>query len=307
MDYKKIIKSRSLRLKILEFLSFIPDKPMLKIQYRMKTGRMLNLNEPERYTEKLQSYKLNYKNPVMVQCVDKYDVRDYVKSKGMEAILNRCYGVYARFDDIDFSALPQSFVIKDTLGGGSNQVFICHDKRKIDVNKVRDLVDGWTSEKLTKTGGREWPYYSGKGHRICIEEYLECSNGDLPDYKFFCFGGKCFCFYVKVDYARSHEKGKLAFYDRNQKKLDVKMDYCGKLDRKIDLPNNCNEMMNIAEILSSDFPHARVDFYNVDGRIVFGEITFYNASGYMTFTPDSFDFEMGEKFILPEIGGGISL
>lgn len=100
MDYKKIIKDRQMRLKILNLLSFVPDKAMLQFQYRLKTGRKINWKNPLRYTEKIQCYKMYYKNPLMVKCADKYDVREYVKSKGLGQILNPCYGIYDSPDDI---------------------------------------------------------------------------------------------------------------------------------------------------------------------------------------------------------------
>ena len=107
-----------MRIKILRLLNFIPDKQMVRIQYKIKTGRKLNLKNPQRYTEKLQWYKLYYRNPLMLKCADKYDVREYVKNCGLDNILNECYGVYNTPEEIDFNKLPNKFVIKDTLGGG---------------------------------------------------------------------------------------------------------------------------------------------------------------------------------------------
>ena len=117
MNYRNIFKSRDTRLKILKMLRFIPDSLMLKLQYRIKLGKKLNLKNPKRYTEKLQWYKLNYRDPLMAKCADKYAVRNYIESQGLENILNPLYGVYDRAEDIDFDALPAKFVMKDTLGG----------------------------------------------------------------------------------------------------------------------------------------------------------------------------------------------
>ena len=128
-------------MKILNFLSFVPDKQMLKIQYRMKTGRKLNLKNPKRWTEKTQWYKLYYRNPLMIQCVDKYEVREYVKHCGLENILNSCYGVYDNVDDIDFTKLPSQFVIKDTLGGGSNSVVVVKDKSSIKIDELKVVLN----------------------------------------------------------------------------------------------------------------------------------------------------------------------
>ena len=173
MDYKKILKSRSLRLKILQFLSFIPDVPMNKMQYKIKTGRKLNLKNPQRFTEKLQWYKLYYKNPLMIQCVDKYDVREYVKSKGLEDILIPCCGVFEDANEIKWDNLPNEFVIKDTLGGGGNSVIIVEDKDKADIENIKQTISTWTERKAhVKEAGREWPYYSGNNHRIIIEKCL---------------------------------------------------------------------------------------------------------------------------------------
>ena len=302
MDYKKIIKSRKVREQILRLLRFVPDKTMVKIQYRIKTGRKLNLKNPQRYTEKLQWYKLYYKNPLMIKCVDKYDVREYVKSLGLEEILNECYGVFDKVEDIDFDKLPNQFVMKDTLGGGGDRVIICKDKTNFDIEGAKKKMQEWVSEPIVKFGGREWPYYSGKGHRIIIEKFLECDDGDLPDYKFFCFNGKSEFFYIKVDYAKAHDEGKLTFFDKDFKQLCVKMDYCNLLAEKIEPPEEINRMIELSNKISKDFPHVRVDFYLINGKIYFGEMTFYNASGYMTFEPDEFDFEMGSKFSIERVG-----
>lgn len=166
MDYKKIIKSRSLRLKILNFLSFIPDQTMLKIQYRIKTGRRLNLKSPQRYTEKMQWYKLYYKNPLMIQCVDKYDVREYVKKIGLEEILVPCHGIFDSPDAIDWDALPDQFVMKDTLGGGGNSVVIVKDKSNTNIEELKEIARQWMKKEVHRpNAGREWPYYNGKNNR----------------------------------------------------------------------------------------------------------------------------------------------
>ena len=133
MDYKKIIKSRSIRIKIMQALSFVPDSLMVRIQYRIKMGRKLNLKNPKRYTEKLQWIKVYYRNQKMVSCADKYDVRAYVEEKGYADILNVLYGVYNSPDEINFSQLPDSFVIKDTIGSGGNAVIFVYDKKNLDI------------------------------------------------------------------------------------------------------------------------------------------------------------------------------
>ena len=300
MNYKKIIKNRSIRLKILRFFSFIPDRIMLKIQYKIKTGRKLNLKNPSRYTEKLQWYKINYKNPLMVSCVDKYDVRQYIESIGLSEILIKCLGVYETFEEINWDNLPQSFVLKDTLGGGGNSVIIIEDKSKMDYEKIKAQLNQWIKEDYRhKSGGREWPYYSGKQHRIIIEEYIESNkeDGGLIDFKFLCFNGKVELVYVLADRIIGQEAG-CGFFDADFNRLPYTEDDEPPLKREIKKPNNFVKLKEIAEKISVEFPCARIDLYNEKEKILFGEITFFDGSGYMSFDPDWVDYELGRKFKL---------
>ena len=299
--YKKIIKSQNLRIRILRMLSFVPDKQMLKLQYRIKMGRKLNLKKPKRFTEKLQWYKLYYKDLLMVQCVDKYDVRKYVEDKGLGHILNECYGVYETVEEIDFNQLPNQFVLKDTLGGGGAEVILVKDKATADLEQIKAQLQQWVGQNhRIRGGGREWPYYSGKKHRIIAEKYLTQPDDDLPDYKFFCFGGEVHYLYLMQNYRANHAQGRLSFFDKQFNLLPACRNDFSPIEQQPPKPVGYEEMVQMAEILSQDFPHVRVDFFNLDGKILFGELTFTTASGYIPFQPDSFDFEMGEKFTLPE-------
>lgn len=297
MDYKKIIRSQSTRSKILRLFSFVPDKTMVQIQYFIKMGRFLNLKNPKRFTEKMQWYKLNYKDSLMIQCVDKFDVREYVKSKGLEEILIPCYGVYDKVEDINWGELPKSFVIKDTLGGGGNSLALVKDKETIDIEKLKARAKTWTQRDYRRRiGGREWPYYSGKKHRLIIEKLIESEN-KLLDYKFFCFNGRVVFLYVMGE-RELGKSVKVSIFDRNFNKMPVKRvgdEECNNVSK----PEGFKKMIYIAEKLASPFPHVRVDLYNLNGFILFGELTFYNASGYMLYDPDSFDIEIGKEFILP--------
>ena len=136
VDYKRIIKNRKVRYKILDFLSFVPDEIMLKIQYKIKLRRNLNLNQPKRFTEKIQWYKLNYRDPIMKQSVDKYEVRKHIKDKGLTNILTDLYQVVDDTQNINFEKLPESFVMKSTNGGGGLNVLICNNKSTFDYNNV---------------------------------------------------------------------------------------------------------------------------------------------------------------------------
>jgi len=295
MDYKKIIPSQELRFKILSLTNFISDKCMIKLQYKIATGRKLSLKSPQRFTEKLQWYKLYHRDPLMTQCADKYGVREYITSKGYEDILVPLYGVYDRSEDIDFENLPDRFVLKTTNGSHTN--IFCDDKSKLDVEATRFTLNGWLNKKAEKAG-REWAYYDIKPKIIC-EKYLDKDeNNDLVDYKFFCFNGEPYCLYVIIE--RFLKDGiKLGIFDLDFSQMPfVRSDIKG-ITTHVKKPNNFEKMINIAKDLSKDFPHARVDLYNIRGVIVFGEITFYDGSGYKGFVPDEFDYELGEKFQLP--------
>lgn len=306
MDYKKLIKSRSVRLKILRFLSFIPDKTMLKIQYRIKTGRRLNLRSPKRFTEKLQWYKLYYKNPVMIQCVDKFDVREFVRKKGLESILIPCYGVFESVDEIDWDSLPDSFVMKDTLGSGGNSVIIVRDKNSADIKTIKETARKWTEiDAHRKDGGREWPYYSGKNHRIIIEKYIESAleTGGLIDYKFFCFDGEPRYIYVIADRVLGNGAG-FGVFDADFNNLKVTREDEHPLERIISEPRLFKAMKEVSRKLSEGFPEARIDLYCQNDTIYFGEITFFDGSGYMKFSPDEFDTEIGAAFKLTNFDRG---
>lgn len=301
-DYKKIIKSRELRLKILGFFMFIPDRMMVSIQYRIKTGQKLNLSNPKRYTEKLQWYKLYYQNALMPQCVDKYDVRQYVAANGYAQNLSKIFGIYSSVSEMDYESLPEKFVAKDTLGGGGASVIICKNKNKLEKKEFIECLQRWTLIH-SKDVGIEW-VYDNKPHRIIIEEYLMADEktGGLIDYKFFCFNGHAEYLYVVADRKLGQRSG-LGIFDMDFRQLPYEREDESPLIRKIEKPKNFVEMVEMAETLAKPFPHVRVDLYDINNgtEIRFGELTFYDGSGYMKFVPDKFDYIMGEKFILPQI------
>ena len=294
IDYKKIIKSRELRVKILDLFSFVPDELMLRLQYLIKTGRKLHLKNPKRFTEKLQWYKLFYRNPLMPKCVDKYNVREYVKSKGLECILVKNYGIYSDVESINWFSLPNRFVIKSTNG---NNVIIVKDKKIFDLEKNIPTFKSWFTKHKNNPDGREWAYY-GLKTRLVVDQYLENidnPHSEISDYKFFCFNGKVEYIVMDIDRYTNHKRN---FYDSSWHYKHIITDHDTYGDT-VDKPILLNKMKEIAEMLSHDFPFVRVDLYCVGSKIYFGELTFYPWSGYTFFNPDNFDFELGSKFILP--------
>ena len=294
-SYKKIFKSQRVRLAIVNFFSFLPDDMMLSLQYYVKFHRKCNFGNAKRWTEKLQLYKMYYRNPTLGRCVDKYEVRSYVESKGLGDILNKLYTVFDNANDIDLNKLPSSFVLKTTDGGGGLNVVLVKDKNNIDLQSIKNEFNTWMAR--FKAGavpvGREWAYSLIKSSRIIAEELLvnkENPDAGIEDFKILCFHGEPKYIIVDKDRYIDHKRN---FYDTDWNRVDVTTDH-DQFDTPYPKPKNFDEMLRVARVLSEDFPFVRVDLYNVEGKIYFGELTFYPWTGYVQFTPDSFDFELGE-------------
>lgn len=266
---------------------------MLKFQYKIKLGRKLNLDNPMRYSEKLQWYKINYRNPLLTTCADKLKVRDFINSKGLGDILTKLYAVYEINADFDINQLPEKFVIKTTNGSGTN--IICKNKNEIDIDNVKKDLKKWMKRDNFAVG-REWSY-KYITPKVIFEEYLEDLENKysgINDYKFICFKGKVHYIVFDVDRFVEHKRN---IYDVNWNLIDVKTD-CGNIEGGIDKPTGLQEMIDIASALSKDFPSVRVDLYWVNGKVYFGEMTFYPWTGYVNFSPDEFDFTLGANFPL---------
>lgn len=292
--YQSIIKNRNTRHIILRFLSFIPDSIMLPLQYRIKLGSWPNLKNPTRWTEKLQVYKMFYRNPILGICVDKYKVRQFIENKGLSYILNKLYGVYNNANEINFEKLPKSFVIKTTDGGGGNNIKLIKDKKDIEKLDLRREINSWLNVKDVNAG-REWAYTKIEKSQIIIEELLvndKNPQGGIEDFKILCFHGEPKYIIVDKDRYINHRRN---IYSTEWKRLDVTTDH-EQFDSEYSCPKNFEEMMDVAKKLSNDFPFVRVDLYNINGKIYFGELTFYPWSGYVKFSPDSFDEEIGRYF-----------
>ena len=275
----------------------LPDKLYLKLSYRLKMGKKLNLKNPKTFNEKLQWLKLYNRKPEYTTMVDKYAVKQYVAERiGSEYIIPTL-GIWNRVEDIDFDTLPNCFVLKTTHDGGGGGIVICTDKTKFDKAKaITRLNNSFFKHDIYKEL-KEWPY-KNVPRRIIAEQYLENKNlKELRDYKFFCFNGQCKCF--KVDFDRFIEH-RANYYDSNGNLLKFGENVCPPLfEKKIEVPKNINTMISLANKLSEDIPFLRVDFYDVDGKIYFGELTFFPASGMGTFTSEEWDLALGEWIHLP--------
>jgi hypothetical protein len=235
----------------------------------------------------------------MPLCADKYLVRDFVKSKGLSSILTCLYGVYDDPDEINYSLLPDKFVIKTTDGSGGENVFICKMKNDLDITALADKLRGWKNKKNINAG-REWAYTEILKSRYIIEEFIENPDNpsvEIEDYKLYCFSGKVK--FLHIDYSRFSEH-KRNFYDREGNLLNIVHTY-PNFDHKKLVFGNLHNLIETAEKLSLDFSFVRVDLYSVKKKIYFGEMTFYPGSGYESFVPDEFDFEIGSHFNISNI------
>ncbi|WP_445002566.1 ATP-grasp fold amidoligase family protein [Exiguobacterium alkaliphilum] len=273
------------------FFKWLSDEKYIKIAHRIKLGESLNLENPITYNEKLQWLKLYDRSPKYVDLVDKYEVREYIKNKIGEKYLIPLLGVWDSIEDIDFHQLPNQFVLKATHDSGG--VVIC-DKANLSIKKVK--------KKLHKSlkhnffwGQREWVYKDIKP-RIVAEKYMiDRNTNELRDYKFFCFNGKVKALFIATDRGKDT---KFDFFDIQFNKLPFSQ-YYSNSNKIIDKPETYEKMIEIAEILAADIPHVRVDLYEINGEIYFGEMTFFHFSGWKKFRPKEFDKKFGEWLVLP--------
>ena len=230
----------------------------------------------------------------MQQCADKYQVRQYVQSKGLGHILNDLYAVFQSPEEICLDTLPEKFVLK--LSNGSSTNLLVADKTKLNIEQVKKFFQDFGAQRAS-SAGREWVYRDS--HSVIVAEALltdpDRPHGDLCDYKILCFDGKPEYVVYDTDRFAEHKRN---IYDTQWNDLHIASD-CPCIDAQIPKPDTLEEMLDIAGKLSDGFPAARVDLYSVRGRIYFGEITFFPWSGYVNYDPDSFDFELGSKFKLP--------
>lgn len=274
----------------------IPDKAYLKLKYRAGFGKGLNLKNPKSYNEKLNWLKLYDRKPEYVALVDKYEVKAWVAERiGLEYIIPTL-GVWDCVEDIEFDSLPDQFVLKCTHDSGG--LVICRDKSKLDVEEAKYKLN-----KALKSNfyfyGREWPYKNVKP-RIIAEKYMEDTvTGELRDYKFFCFDGTVKALFIASERQKAGEEVKFDFFDPDFNHLDFRQGHpnAGAEVRK---PENFEQMKKLSEKLSEGLCQVRVDFYEVNGKVYFGELTFFHHCGFVPFDPEEWDVIFGDWIRLPE-------
>lgn len=276
------------------YFFFLDDKTYLEWKYKLIFGKKLNLNNPQTFNEKLQWLKLYDRNPKYIKMVDKYLAKEYVKNIIGEDYIIKTLNIYNNFNDINFDDLPDKFVIKPTHTSGD--IYICNDKSKIDYPSLRKKVNKWLKRDYYKLH-REWPY-KNINRKIIIEEFMDDTKyHELIDYKVMCFNGKPQIIFTCTE-RFSGEGLKVTFFDLNWKKLPFKRHYSTS-NKEIKKPINYDKMIKFSEKLAKDIPFVRVDWYEINGKLYFGELTFYPGSGYEEFTPDEWDLKIGNKIKLP--------
>lgn len=276
------------------FFNWLPDSLYLRFRYRLVIKEKLDLKKPKTFNEKLQWLKLNDRNPKYIDLVDKYKVREFIKSTIGEEYLIQLLGVYDNFEDIKFDELPNKFVIKCNHDSGG--LVICRDKQTFNKEEARKKINKSLKRNYYFIG-REWPYKNIE-RKIIIEKYMSNEDGTpINDYKFIMSNGKLAYSFIASD---RFEELKFTFFDKKGNLIDVACDGCG-YDKNIKQPKNYSKMIKLAEKLSKGIPQVRVDFYEINNRIYFGELTFFDSSGFNEFDPKEWDLKFGDMLDLSEV------
>ena len=269
------------------------DRFYLKVAYFLSmNGKVLHLDQPRTYSEKLQWLKLNERHEEYTKMVDKVQAKDYVASIIGEQYIIPTLGVWEHFDDIDFGKLPNQFVLK--CSHDSQGIVICRDKSKLDIEAARKKINRCLKRNYYWCG-REYPYRDVPKRILAEKLMVDESGTELKDYKFFCFDGEVKMLYVASERGKST---KFDYFDLDCNHLPFRQSY--PISQKtLVKPKNFEQMIEVARRLSQGFRHVRVDLYNVNGEIYFGELTFFNNAGLLPFQPHEWDYKIGEWLKLP--------
>lgn len=274
------------------FFHWMNDETYLKILFWVNMGTKLDLNNPKTFNEKLQWLKLYDRRPEYTMMVDKYAVKKYIADKIGEQYIIPTLEVWNRFEDIDFNTLPNQFVLKCTHDSGG--LVICRDKNSFDILSTKEKINKSLNRDYYLSG-REWPY-KNVPRKIIAEKYMEdVTSPDLKDYKLMCFNGKVKCTFVCSE---RNSDLKVTFYNNSWERMPFERHYPAS-QKEIPQPKNFKKMIELAEILSDGIPFVRVDFYEIEGKIYFGELTFYPGAGFEEFNPEEWDVKLGEWITLP--------
>lgn len=274
----------------------LSDEEYLKRKFTYCFKRELNLDSPKSFNEKLQWLKLYARNPEYTVMVDKLAVKKYVEVRiGAEYIIPTL-GVWDKFEDIDFDALPEQFVLKCTHDSGG--LVICKDKSKLDINKANKRISG-SMRRDFYMRSREWPY-KNVTRKIIAEQYMKDEKSDdLRDYKFYCFNGKPEFLYLSEALA-DHSKARISFVSMDWEKMPFKRNDYANFEVLPERPVNFDLMIELCNKLSANIPFLRVDLYEINGKVYFGELTFFPGSGFTPLVPEEWDYKIGEWLELPK-------
>jgi len=293
-------KIRRFFLRHIRKMRFLPPKLYAHFHYEYFNGKKLNLDNPQEFNEKIEWYKVFYHPKILNQFVDKYAVRPFVEEKIGAQYLNEIYGVYESAKDVPFDELPNKFVIKGTHASSYN--LIVKDKDKLDKTKATKLFTKWLSKNQYYRMGQEWAYKDVQP-RLIVEKFLkEDDKNTLVDYKFYCFDGIAKFIDVHLDRDDDHKQ---ECYDLDFNPLPFgKSARYKNISSEIDKPTNLKEMVQLSEILAKNLPFVRIDLYSVNGKTIFGEMTFYPADARSKFYPDEYNKIIGDYFKLPKLEKG---
>lgn len=274
----------------LKLARVLPDKLFLRVLFRLRVGYPLDLENPKTFNEKLQWLKLHDRNPEYTKMVDKIDAKPYVASIIGEEHIIPTLGVYDTVEEIDFDVLPDKFVLKTNHDCGG--LVICTDKSQLDVEVAKYKLKKALKRRFFYEN-REWPYKNVKP-RIIAEQYMVDESGyELKDYKFFCFNGEPKALFIASDRGNPTEETKFDFFDMEFNHLPFTNGHPNAI-REVKKPLGFEKMKELAAKLSQNIPHVRVDFYDINGEIYFGELTFFHWSGMTPFEPIEWDYKFGE-------------
>lgn len=265
------------------------DKDVIKRLYRERMGEEINLKAPKKFSEKLNWLKLYDRKPIYTTMVDKYEVKKYVANKIGEEHIIPSLGVYDKFEDIDFSALPDNFVLKCTHNSGG--IIICKGKENFNYEKAKEKINNQLNHDFYRHA-IEWPYKNVK-RRIIAEKYMENGGQGLVDYKFYCFNGNPEFLYISKG-LDNHATASISFVNLDWTFAPYERGDFKPFDKLPEKPSCFEEMIEIAKKLSNGLKFIRVDLYEIEGKVYFSELTFYPCAGFMKFKNPEHDLIIGE-------------